>query len=73
MSINDNRNNMETEQLQNGKQVKTKIKIGIKDFIELKENEYITYPNLWDTMRMFLRGKVRITKSLHRKFEEISF
>jgi hypothetical protein len=37
--------------------VKEGIRKEIKDFFEFNENEATTYPNLWDIMRAFLRGK----------------
>jgi hypothetical protein len=33
------------------------IKKKIKDYLEFNENEATTYPNLWDTMKAFLRRK----------------
>jgi hypothetical protein len=38
--------------------LKEEIKKEIKDFLELNENEATTYPNFWDIMKTFLRGKL---------------
>jgi hypothetical protein len=38
--------------------VKEVIKKEIKDFLNFNENEGITYPNLWGTMKAVLKGKL---------------
>jgi hypothetical protein len=38
--------------------VKEEIKKGNKDFLMFNKNEATAYPNLWDTMKAFLRGKL---------------
>jgi Rps23 Pro-64 3,4-dihydroxylase Tpa1-like proline 4-hydroxylase len=50
--------------------VKEGIKKEMKDVLEFNENEATTYPNLWGTMKAFLRGKNHSTEWLQKETRE---
>jgi hypothetical protein len=55
--------------LLNDNLVKEEIKKEIKNFVEFNENEATTYPNSWEIMKAFLRGKLITLSAVNKKLE----
>jgi hypothetical protein len=74
--LNTNKNNRKftytwklNNTLLNDNLVKEEIKKEIKDFLEFNENEGITYPSLWDTMKAAIRGKLIARRASKKKLK----
>ena len=57
--------------LLNNNLVKEKIKKEIKDLLEFNENKATTYPNIWETSKAFLRGKIIAQSATKKKLERL--
>jgi hypothetical protein len=55
--------------LLNDNLVKEEIKNEMKDFLDFNENEDTAYPNLWDSMKAMLGGKLTALSALIKKSE----
>ena len=60
---------METEQHSSQRYLGQRRNKEIKDFLEVNENEATKYPNLLDTMKAFLRGKLIALSASKKKLE----
>jgi hypothetical protein len=50
--------------------VREEIKKEIKDILEFNENDAITYPNIWNTMKAVIRGKLVVLSAYKKKLEK---
>ena len=55
--------------LLNNEWVKNEIREEIKKFLETNENELTTIQNLWDTVKVVLRGKFIVIQDYLKKIE----
>ena len=53
--------------LLNNQQIIEEIKKEIKIYIEMNENENMTNPNLWDSVKLVLRGRIIALQAYLRK------
>jgi hypothetical protein len=51
--------------------VKKGIRKEIKDYLEFNKNEDTTHPNIWDTMKAFLRRKLIALSASKKKLERV--